>query len=97
MGVKYNREYKDIVEDFMQAILQIEDCYDIFEMDQQQWQQLALDEKKAFLRTLADDLFYGLGSNSTLEVGSGTIRYNAAKHVIQIADAHDVVHIVNLV
>lgn len=97
MGVKYNRDYKDIIEDFMQAILEIEDCYDAFEMVQKEWQQLSPDEQQACVRTLADDLFYGLGTNPTLAIGSGQIRYHAAKHIIQVTDARDVVRIVNLI
>ncbi|GIQ67763.1 hypothetical protein DUZ99_11855 [Xylanibacillus composti] len=97
MGVKYNREYKEIVEDFMKAILQIDDCYDAFEMEQKEWLELAPEEQRAYLRTLADDLFYGLGTSRTIAVGSGQIRYNPSKHTIQVTDARDVVRIVNLV
>ena len=35
------------------------------------------DEQEECLRTLADDIFYGLGSAPVMHVGAGSVRHDA--------------------
>lgn len=62
MGVKFNREYQDIIDEMIPAIASIEDCHMFFDMTLEEWSALEDQEKVECMRTLADDLFYGLGS-----------------------------------
>lgn len=97
MGVKFNREYKDIVSDLADAIRTIEDSYEAFEMEAGDWSGLQATEQGEYLRTLADDLFYALGSAPRLEVGSGKIEYDPGNHVLKVYSAGNVVHLVQLI
>ena len=96
MGVKFNREYPDIVNDMVHAISTIADCYTAFEMGEDDWQSLQPDEQQECIRTLADDIFYGLGRDRQLHVGSGKIEYDPDKHILRITSTPQVVHIVQL-
>lgn len=97
LGVKFQREYKDIVTDLAGAIGTIEDGYAAFEMSEDDW--LATDEveRSEFLRTFADDIFYGLGSLPSLRVGSGRIEYDAPHHLIKVYSSDNVVHLISLI
>ncbi|TLS52558.1 hypothetical protein FE782_07935 [Paenibacillus antri] len=97
MGVKFNREYKDIVTDLANAIGTIDDSYEAFEMDADDWSALASAEQAEFMRTLADDIFYGLGSMPKLSIGSGTIEYDPANHVLKVHSHENVVHVIQLI
>ena len=97
MGVKFNREYADIVNDLVEAIITIDDAYEAFEMEREEWLSLDDGEKRECVRTLADDLFYGLGEDPRLEVGSGKVEYDRQHHVIKISAVPQVVRIVKLV
>lgn len=97
MGVKFGREYEDIVKDLTAAIAQIDDCYQFFEMTQNDWDELNHKEQTECITTLADDVFFALGHSSDIQVGSGTLQYNSQKHVITVAHADNKVTIVNLV
>lgn len=97
VGVKFNRDYKAIVSDLAEAILTIEDGYEAFEMTAEDWRLLSGTERLEFMRTFADDLFYGLGQSPSIPVGSGKIEYVAANHIIKIHDGDNVVHIVQLI
>ena len=97
MGVKFNREYKDIVTDLANAIGSIDDSYEAFEMEADDWSALPSDERAEFMRTLADDIFYGLGSLPKLSIGSGTIEYDPANHVLKVHSHEKVVHVIQLI
>lgn len=97
MGVRYNREYRDIVNDLGNALSQIGDCYEAFEMERVDWEQLDEGEKSEFVRTLADDLFYGLGTEPSIEVGGGKVQYDPVNHVIKVSTESRVTHIVKLI
>lgn len=97
MGVKFNRHYPDIVQDLAQAVAAIPDCYDFFDMTAADWGELDDGERQAVVQTAADDIFYGLGNDSVIEVGSGKIEYDAANHIIKIASIPQVVHIIHLI
>jgi hypothetical protein len=97
MGVKFNREYKDIVMDLSAALHAIKDGYETFEMTAEEWSAQDAEEQAEVMRTLADDIFYGLGSAPTLYIGSGKIEYDAVNHLIKVHSDEKVVHIIKLI
>ncbi len=76
MGVKFGREYNDIVSDLTAAMGHIRDCYEFFEMSEEDWIQMGKDEQTECLKTLADDVFFALGSDPILHVGKGLLVYD---------------------
>jgi len=48
------------------------------------------------VRTLADDLFYLLGSEPSAEVGSGTAEYDSGHAIIKITADTQLVHVIAL-
>lgn len=97
MGVKFGRVYKDIIDDFSAALGQIDDLYTCFEMSEEDWSEMNDSERSDCIRTLADDLFYGLGTEETLQVGSGTVTHDAERHVLKVNAEPDLVAVVYLV
>ncbi|KIL39996.1 hypothetical protein SD70_16600 [Gordoniibacillus kamchatkensis] len=97
MGVKFGRAYGDIIKDFSDALGQIDDLYTCFEMTEEGWQELEPAERTECIRTLADDLFYGLGTEEVLAVGSGTVSHDAERHVLKVHMLPDITAIVYLV
>lgn len=97
MGVKFNREYKEIVHDLAAAIGRIENSYEAFEMTAEEWNAQEAPEQAECMRTLADDVFYGLGTSPSLEVGSGKIEYDAGNHLIKVRTQDNVVHLIKLI
>lgn len=97
MGVKFGREYEDIVTDLTAAIRQIDDCYEFIEMPAQDWRNLNDEEQTACLTTLADDIFYALGQSAQINVGQGKLTYHAGRHVISVAHGDSQVTIVSLI
>jgi hypothetical protein len=98
VGVKFAREYETIITDLVQAISEMDGCAELLEMDAEQWSQLEEDDRAECLRTLADDIFYGLGSEPVLPFGDGVITYDARKHMIQIKyGGEKVIRLVHLI
>lgn len=97
MGVKHAREYSDILVDLKEAIKKIEDSYTFFDMTSVQWQALLLDEQDEVLEALADDVFYGLGEEPVIEVGSAKVTYNNELHVLEVTKDSEVLATVNLI
>jgi hypothetical protein len=85
MGVKYTREYEDIIVELTEAIYEIPNFYDFFDMTSEDWNDIPEDERKACASTLADDIFYALGNEPVLSVGSGTIKHNKVKNSIMVS------------
>lgn len=97
MGVKFNREYKDISDDLAKALQTIDDCYMFLEMEHADWNSLEEEERYECVRTLSDDIFYALGSFRKVSVGSGAVEYDAEKHWIKVSAAPSLVHIIPLI
>ena len=76
MGIKYIREYEQINDDLTKAILKIDDFYPLFEMNAEDWDEVSEKDKYYYTKTLADDIFYALGSENTLDIGNGSIIYD---------------------
>jgi len=85
MGVKFNREYNEIIEELTDALLDIEGCHDIFEMSVEDWTQMKKRDRRELIKTLSDDLFYGLGADAFIELGDSMITYHKENHTITIS------------
>lgn len=98
MGVKFGREYKDIVNELGQALQRIDSFYQFFYMTDEEWEELSGGEQRQCVETLADDIFFALGSNNQVAVGKGgMIYYNATKHFIRVQAGQNLVTVVNLI
>ncbi|OCT16169.1 hypothetical protein A8709_01620 [Paenibacillus pectinilyticus] len=97
MGIKFGREYKDIVTDFVRGIELVNGFYELLEMSAEDWQELDTEDQEQCLRTLADDIFYGLGSSPVMNVGAGSVRHDASNHVLKVHDGEKLVSVIYLV
>jgi hypothetical protein len=97
MGVKYARKYEAIIEELTDALLEVEGSYAFLEMTVLDWQELAAEERRECIRTMADDVFYGLGKESVLELGRGQVTYDAGTHRIQVNDGGQVTRLIMLI
>jgi hypothetical protein len=96
VGVKFTRAYREIIDDLVPAIASIRDCHLFLEMSPEDWSRMAEQERTECIRTLADDLFYGLGAERRIAVGSGLLEYDAEKHLIKVKPDSAVIHLINL-
>jgi hypothetical protein len=86
MGVKYGREYSDIIKELVKALENIEGLNDFFSMNSEEWQALAAEEKQDCIHTLADDVIYALGQDPSATVGSGYVEYDDRHHILKVFD-----------
>lgn len=84
MGVKHGRDYGDILKDLTEAVGRISDSYVFFEMDSEDWGNLNDADKNEVHEALAEDLFYALGTEPVLSVGSGVVMHDQVNHRIHI-------------
>lgn len=84
MGVKHGRDYGEILIELTEAVGRISDGYLFFEMDPEEWQELPQESKLEVWEALAEDLFYALGNEPVIEVGSGVVMYDKETHRINI-------------
>jgi len=96
MSIKYTRDYDLILDDLSRAIATIPGFYEMFEMNSADWTELSEDDKNICLRTLADDVFYVLGAESSASVSSGLAEYDPGHGVIKITADPGLVHVVSL-
>jgi hypothetical protein len=97
MGVRHAREYSDILKDFTAAVAEIENSYTFFEMEPDEWAELPVSDRHEVMEALADDVFFGLGENPVIEVGSGVITYNSKHHIIEVSQDDKVTQIIRLI
>jgi hypothetical protein len=97
MGIKYAREYKKIIDELALAIQKIDGFYEFFEMSKEEWNLIDDSEKQECAKTLADDIFYGLGEESNLWVGQGSIIYYKDKSVIEIFNKNTKIDSISLI
>ncbi|MBG9732745.1 hypothetical protein [Paenibacillus alvei] len=97
MGVSFGRPYQDILEELTNAIGLIPDGYTFFEMTEGDWAELGQAERKEVLEALADDVFYGLGEDRLLFIGSGSVQYDPQFHTIEIVVESDTVATISLI
>lgn len=97
MGIKFGREYRDIIDDFTNALQEIEGCHEFLEMSVEDWGELNEGERKECIKTLADDLFYGLGTEAQMNVGDCTVTHDPKRHVIRIDQGEALTRVIHLV
>lgn len=86
MGVKYGREYSDIVSELAEALRDISGIYRFFDMTHDEWASLEADEKLGCIETLADDVIFALGEDPKAAVGDGYVEYDRLRHVLKVTD-----------
>lgn len=96
MAISYTRPYDDILDDLSRALNTVPHFHEAFEMDEEDWKSLTDGEKEICVRTLADDLFYVLGSETSAEVGNGSAEYDSSRGVIKVNAGPQLVHVVSL-
>ncbi|MBW4085173.1 hypothetical protein [Paenibacillus sp. S150] len=84
MGVKHGRDYSEILSELAVAVGRISDGYLFFEMEPEEWRELPQESKLEVWEALAEDLFYALGNEPVIEVGSGVVIYDKETHRINI-------------
>ncbi|MBN3524404.1 hypothetical protein [Paenibacillus apiarius] len=84
MGVAFGRQYKDILEELTVAVGLIPDGYTFFDMTEEEWTALGDAERQEVLEALADDVFYGLGQEKLLFIGSGSVQHDPEFHIIEV-------------
>jgi hypothetical protein len=91
MGVKFGREYAAIISEFAQALGPIEEMCVFLGMDAGEWEVLGDTGRFDCIRTIADDLFYALGTEKEVSVGPARIVYDELHHRIRVyyADGSD--------
>lgn len=96
MGVKYGREYEDIITELVKALESLEGINEFFSMDDAEWTSLETDERMDCIKTLADDVIYALGDDKSFAVGKGHLVYDNEHHIIKVFDGPKVT-IINLI
>jgi hypothetical protein len=96
MGVKFTREYSDIIKELTEEIIELSDFYEFFDMTEEDWNLITGEEQRECARTLADDIFYALGNEDTLSVGSGTVKYDKSQGIIKVINSSQLIKIVRL-
>jgi hypothetical protein len=96
MAISYTREYDHILDDLSRALLTVPQFHEAFEMETNDWESLTKDEQEICTRTLADDLFYVLGTETSAEVGLGSAEYDSSHGVIKVVANTQLVHVISL-
>lgn len=97
MGVRHGREYVDILKELTEALSGVSRSYSFFEMEPEEWEQLAASERREVLEALADDVFFGLGKEPAIAVGDGLVTYHPKLHIIEVSQGDNVSRVVRLV
>lgn len=96
MGIAFKREYDLIIRDLMEAVQKIENFYEFFEMSQESWEALRKEEQIDCIRAMSNDVFYGLGGQPVLPIGSGMATYDREKGYIKIFDGEKCTQVIQL-
>lgn len=96
MAIAYTRAYDHILDDLSRALSTVPQFYEAFEMETDDWESLSKDEREICIRTLADDLFYVLGTETSTDVGLGTAEYDPGHSVIKVTANSQLVHVISL-
>lgn len=89
MGVKHGRDYEQILADLTEAVGRIPDSYEFFEMEAAEWEGLSGDERYEVQEALAEDLFFALGTEPVISVGSAVVIHDAENHRINLLIGED--------
>jgi hypothetical protein len=96
LAIRYTRDYDNILDDLSNALSTIPKFYEAFEMNDTDWSELDDNEKAICVRTLADDVFYVLGSDSSAAVSTGSAEYDSGHGIIKVTAGPQLVHVVSL-
>lgn len=96
MGVKYYRDYDEILQDFAGAISGVDGFYELIGMEAEDWGDLQEKEQAGCVETMADDLFFALGETNPIHLGKGSIMYDEEHRVIKVYCGENMVRIINL-
>jgi|BioPla2DNA2_1021312.scaffolds.fasta_scaffold00588_4 hypothetical protein len=96
MSLKFSREYKRIIDELASALLVIEDIYSFLNMEKNIWEKFQDEERKELIKTLADDIFYGLGQEPLMEIGEDKVQYSKEKSEIYIISKDNIIKTVKL-
>lgn len=97
MGVRHGRAYGDILRELAEAVGEIGDGYRLCGMDAEEWAGLGERERRETLEAIADDVFYGLGAQPVIAVGTGKVVYRPKYHVIEVSVSDRESRIVRLI
>jgi hypothetical protein len=97
MGVKHGREYTDIIADLTRGLAKVKSVYEFFEMNESDWFAMEAVDQEACLRTLADDIFYGLNTEPIMHVGGGVIRHDKEHHTLRVHDGENLISVIYLI
>ena len=84
MGIKYGRKYAAIIAEFSQALGPVEGICSFLEMDAGEWEAIGPEGRIDCIRTIADDLFYALGTEKEVSIGPARIVYDELHRRIRI-------------
>jgi hypothetical protein len=96
MGVRYARDYSNIIKELASALSSLEGAPDFFGMDPEDWSLLDADDRFELFKTAADDIFYALGLEASVSIGCGRVEYDEVNHILKVIDAVKI-SIINLV
>lgn len=96
MSLKFSREYKRIIEEIADCLLNIKEIYSFLGMEKSTWEELEDEDKIEFTKTLADDIFYALGQEPIVEIGDDKIEYSKEKSEIYIISKNSIIKTVKL-
>jgi hypothetical protein len=94
--IKYTRAYGDIINELADAVCSIDNFYSFIEMDSEAWDKLDSRMQHECARTMADDVFYTLGTSLAINVGNGLVKYDGENDIIKVFNADRCVYIVKL-
>ncbi|MFB5679218.1 hypothetical protein ACE3NQ_29530 [Paenibacillus terreus] len=97
MGVKHGREYEHILKELTDAVGRIPDSYLFFEMEADEWARLGGEERAEVQEALAEDLFYALGEEPVIPVGSGVVIHDRNHYRIDVLIGEEELTFVSLV
>ncbi|WP_120465328.1 hypothetical protein [Paenibacillus aceti] len=97
MGVKHGRDYEFILADLTKAVGRISDSYIFFEMEAAEWEALSGEERLEVQEALAEDLFFALGTEPVIPVGSAVVMYDAEHHRINFLIGEEELDFVTLI
>lgn len=96
MGLKFTREYDEIIDDFAEGIKNFNNFYEFLNMDENIWNEMPQEQQQEIIKTLADDLFYALGNDKIIDLGSDIIKYLSYENCIVISNSRNEVFRINL-
>ncbi|GAB2694124.1 hypothetical protein ACFQWB_02925 [Paenibacillus thermoaerophilus] len=97
MGVKHAREYRDIHKELTEALTQVREMHEFFEMTQSDWDELSKQERLECVRTMADDVFYALGTDPVIEIGRGSVTHDPARYLLLVRNENRLLATIHLI